>query len=66
MGVAERLRECARILGFCRMLRVAVVCAKQIANPSAKVLQVLLKQCMQLLDGILDLTFGEEYVRYDA
>ena len=49
------------------MLRIAVMRAKQIANPSAKVLRVLLfMQCMQLLDGILDLTFGEEYVRYDA
>ena len=48
------------------MLRVAVVCAKQIANLSAKVLLVLQVQCWQLLDGILDLTFGEEYVRYDA
>ena len=48
------------------MLRVVAMRAKQIANPSAKVLQALSMQRRQLLGGILDLTFGEEYVRYDA
>ena len=42
------------------MLRVVAMRAKQIANPSAKVLQALSMQRRQLLDGILDLTFGED------